>query len=104
MDCQPCQSVHTPPSTSSPPRPCPASTWARPLPRSQSKEELGRNLLICTRDEMIDLLSAYAEAGIDEVISTSNYGQSQAETLDMMARFASEVMPHLKGLRQRAVA
>lgn len=76
----------------------------RPLPRSQSKEELGRNLLICTRDEMIDRLSAYAEAGIDEVISTSNYGQSQAETLDMMARFASEVMPHLKGLRQRAVA
>ncbi len=53
---------------------------------------------------MIDRLSAYAEAGIDEVISTSNYGQSQAETLDMMARFASEVMPHLKGLRQRAVA
>lgn len=68
----------------------------RPLPRKQTIEALGRSLIICTAAEMIDRLSAYAELGIDEAITTSNYGQSQAETLDMMARFAAEVMPHVK--------
>jgi len=53
---------------------------------------------------MIDRLSAYAEAGIDEVIMTSNFGQSQADTLDMMERFSKEVMPHLSGDRKRSAA
>lgn len=76
----------------------------RPLPREQSIEELGRSLIICEAAEMIDRLSAYAEAGIDEVIMTSNFGQSQADTLDMMERFSKDVMPHLTGARKRSAA
>lgn len=64
------------------------------LPRAQSIEELGANILICTRNEMIDRLSAYAESGIDEVIFSAGFGQPHEETLDMMERFAAEVMPH----------
>lgn len=74
----------------------------RPLPRKQSIEELGQSLIICARDEMIDRLAVYAEIGIDELIVTSNFGQEQPETLDMMARFASEVMPHVKDLASKA--
>jgi flavin-dependent trigonelline monooxygenase, oxygenase component len=70
----------------------------RPLPRKQTIDELGSNLLICERQEMIDKLSHYAELGIDDVISSSNFGQPQAETLEMMERFAAEVMPHVTGL------
>lgn len=66
----------------------------RPLPRAQSVDELAANLLICGRDEMIDRLGEYARLGIDEVITTSNFGQEEAMTLDMMERFSSEVMPH----------
>ncbi|MDG3578026.1 LLM class flavin-dependent oxidoreductase [Rhizobium sp. YJ-22] len=76
----------------------------RPLPRKQTIEELGRSLIICERAEMIDRLAAYAEAGIDEVIVTSNFGQEQSETLDMMARLSAEVMPHLSGIRRKSVA
>lgn len=74
----------------------------RPLPRAQTAEELGRNLLVCGRDEMIDRLSAYAELGIDEVLSTSNFGQPQADTLEMMERLAAEVMPHLRDVKRKA--
>ncbi len=74
----------------------------RPLPRSQTLEELAANILLCGRDEMIDRLSVYAELGIDEVISTSNFGQDEAMTLDMMSAFAEEVMPHFT--RQKASA
>lgn len=76
----------------------------RPLPRKQTMEELGRSLIVCERAEMIDRLAAYAEAGIDEVIVTSNFGQEQSETLDMMARLSAEVMPHLSGIRRKSVA
>ncbi|MEP9319756.1 LLM class flavin-dependent oxidoreductase [Pseudomonas sp. LABIM340] len=64
------------------------------LPRQQSIEELGKNLLICTREQMLDQLSAYAEAGIDEVIMTANFGQSQEDSLDMMRRFGEQIIPH----------
>jgi hypothetical protein len=74
----------------------------RPLPRTQTAEELGQNILICQKDEMIDRLSAYAEMGIDEVITTSIFGQPQEETLDMMSMFAAEVMPHLLPLTRKA--
>lgn len=76
----------------------------RPLPRSQPIEDLGRSLIICEAAEMIDRLSAYAEAGIDEVIVTSNFGQPQADTIDMMERFSAEVMPHFAGQRKRSAA
>jgi alkanesulfonate monooxygenase SsuD/methylene tetrahydromethanopterin reductase-like flavin-dependent oxidoreductase (luciferase family) len=68
-----------------------------PLDRKQTIEELARNLLICTKDEMVDRLSMYRDAGIDEIIMSSNYGQPQQDTLDMMHRFAEEIMPHFSG-------
>ena len=64
------------------------------LPRSQSAEELAESLLICTAAEMVDKLAPYAEAGIDRVILNVNFGASQAETLESIARFAEGVMPH----------
>jgi hypothetical protein len=52
---------------------------------------------------MIDLLSTYAELGIDEVISSSNFGQEQSEVLEMMSRLAEDVMPKVaKTARQAA--
>ena len=74
----------------------------RPLPRAQTLDELGANIVICERQEMIDRLAHYARLGIDEVIVTSNFGQPQADTLDMMARFSTEVMPHLTALTRKA--
>ncbi|MFO0997679.1 MAG: LLM class flavin-dependent oxidoreductase [Alphaproteobacteria bacterium] len=68
----------------------------RPLPRTQTLEQLAANLLICGRDEMIDRLSGYAELGIDEVLMTSNFGQDDAMTLEMMSHFAEEVMPYVR--------
>ncbi len=69
---------------------------ARPLPRKQTREELAENLMICGPNEMIDRLSEYAELGIDEVITTTNYGQEHAMTMDMMSWFAEAVMPHVQ--------
>jgi alkanesulfonate monooxygenase SsuD/methylene tetrahydromethanopterin reductase-like flavin-dependent oxidoreductase (luciferase family) len=74
----------------------------RPLPRQQTLEELAANILICGRDEMIDRLAVYAELGIDEVIATSNFGQDEQLTLDMMAGFAEEVMPHFSTRQEAA--
>ncbi|MCX7347501.1 MAG: LLM class flavin-dependent oxidoreductase [Alphaproteobacteria bacterium] len=74
----------------------------RPLPRSQTLDELMGNLLLCGRQEMIDRLSVYAELGIDEVLTTSNFGQDEQLTLDMMSRFAEEVMPHFHTARKAA--
>ena len=69
--------------------------YIRPIPRAQTVEELGGNLLICERDEMVERMRGYAELGIDDLIMSSNFGQPQEETLEMMSRFAEEVMPHL---------
>ena len=74
----------------------------RPLPRSQTVEELGQNILICEKGEMIDRLAEYQALGIDDVIVTSNFGQPQSETLAMMERFAAEVMPRFAGKREAA--
>ena len=74
----------------------------RPLPREQTVEELASNLLLCGRDEMIDRLAVYADLGIDEVLTTSNFGQDEQMTLDMMSRFAEEVMPHFQKQKQAA--
>ncbi len=67
-----------------------------PLPRPQTIEELEENLVICQADEMVDRLAEYAEAGIDEVILSSNLGQPQGEHLEAMERFATEVLPHMQ--------
>ncbi len=71
-----------------------------PLPRTQSREELAANLLICTRDEMIDRLSHYKEAGIDEITFNPNIGASQDEVLEQMDRMAVEVFPALSAQRR----
>jgi flavin-dependent trigonelline monooxygenase, oxygenase component len=68
-----------------------------PLPRRQTIAELGSNLVICPPAEMVERLHGYAEAGIDELILSSNFGQPVEETVEMMERFAAEVMPHLRG-------
>ena len=73
----------------------------RPLPREQTVEELASNLLLCGKDEMIDRIAVYADLGIDEVLTTSNFGQDEQMTLDMMSVFAEEVMPHF-ARQQRA--
>ncbi|MDP6944419.1 MAG: LLM class flavin-dependent oxidoreductase [Myxococcota bacterium] len=66
-----------------------------PLPCAKTLEELDEALIICPPAEMVDRLAEYRDAGIDEVILSSNMGQPQAEHLEAMERFASEVMPHL---------
>jgi flavin-dependent trigonelline monooxygenase, oxygenase component len=75
-----------------------------PLPRRQTMEELAENVMICPTSEMVDRLGEYAEAGIDEVIMSSNFAQPQTETMEMMQRMAEEVMPHFKTQAERAFA
>ena len=58
-------------------------------------EELGENLVICPPDEMIERLAGYSEVGIDELVMSSNFGQPLEQTLEMMQRFAEQVLPHL---------
>ena len=67
-----------------------------PLPRKQSLQELTQNLLICLPSEMIDKLSIYAEAGVDEIIISAGFGQSQNEMIDSMHRISEEVIPYFK--------
>jgi alkanesulfonate monooxygenase SsuD/methylene tetrahydromethanopterin reductase-like flavin-dependent oxidoreductase (luciferase family) len=75
-----------------------------PLPRKQTLDELRGNLLICTASEMIDRLSVYDEVGIDELIMTCGYGQTHAETVDMMHALAADVLPHLPSARRAKAA
>jgi len=67
-----------------------------PLKRKQSLEELKENLLICTLNEMIDKLSVYAEAGVDEVILSSSFGQSHNDLIQSMYRIGENVIPYFK--------
>lgn len=67
-----------------------------PLPLQQSEEEFRSSVLVCTASEMIDRLGLYAELGIDDFIMNPNIGHSQAESLDAIERFASDVMPHFR--------
>ena len=66
----------------------------KPLPCKTPIEELGESLLIGTPQEMIDKLAPYAELGIDRVILNPNFGLDANETLDAIASFAEDVMPH----------
>ena len=66
------------------------------LPRKQSLEEMTENLLICPTNEMIDKLSIYAEAGVDEIIISAGFGQSQNEMLESMHHISEEVIPYFK--------
>ena len=63
------------------------------LPREQTIEELGENLLIGSSQEIADKLSLYAENGVDRFVLNPNFGASQSEMLDTIQRFAEEVAP-----------
>ena len=67
-----------------------------PLDRNQTYEEMKENLLICTLNEMIDKLSIYAEAGVDEIIISSSFGQNQLDLTDSMHRISEEIIPYFK--------
>ena len=73
------------------------------LPREQTIEQLAENLMIATAPEVVDRLSIYQEVGIDSVFLPCNYGQPNAETMEMMERFAAEVMPHFNQQPKQAV-
>ena len=66
------------------------------LPRKQTLDELKENLLICPLNEMIDKLSIYAEAGVDEIILSSSFGQSQNDLIESMHRIGENVIPYFK--------
>jgi len=70
---------------------------AKPLPRTQTKDELAKSLLIGSPQEIIDKLAPYAELGIDRVIINPNFGIDPAETLDCLQCFAEDIMPHFTG-------
>ena len=55
---------------------------------------MSENLLFCSTNEMIDKLSVYAEAGIDEIILSSGFGQTQNEMVESMYRISEEVIPY----------
>ena len=67
-----------------------------PLPRSQSLKEMSENLIICPVNEMIDKLSVYAESGINEIIISAGFGQSQQNMIESMYRIGEYVIPHFK--------
>ena len=72
-----------------------------PLPRKQSFEEMKDNLLICPINELIDKLSIYAEAGVDEFIISSNFGQEQNETIESMHKISEEIIPYFKNSKNQ---
>lgn len=70
------------------------------LPRQQSIEELGANVLIGTADEVNEQLQVYADLGIDEVICNLNFGLPQHEAMAAMERMATEVIPNFSQLQR----
>lgn len=64
--------------------------------RADELREIGAGI-ICPPAEMVERLRGYAEPGIDELILSPSFGQPVEETVEMMERFAAEVMPHLRG-------
>ena len=72
-----------------------------PLPRKQSFDEMRDNLLICPINELIDKLSIYAEAGVDEFIISSSFGQEQNETIESMHKISEEIIPYFKNSKNQ---
>ena len=50
---------------------------------------------------MIDKLSIYAEAGVNEIIISSDFGQTQSEMIESMHRIGEEVIPHFKNSKSQ---
>jgi len=72
-----------------------------PLPRLQTLEEMTENLIICPVHEMIDKLSVYAESGINEIIISAGFGQSQQDMFESMYRIGQYVIPHFKSKKSQ---
>ena len=72
-----------------------------PLPRDQTLEEMTENLIICPINEMIDKLSAYAESGVDEMIISAGFGQSQEDMIESMYRISEHIIPHFKAQKSQ---
>ena len=72
-----------------------------PLPRAQTLEEMTKNLIICPINEMIDKLSAYAESGVDEMIISAGFGQSQEDMIESMYRISEHIIPHFKAQKSQ---
>ena len=49
-----------------------------------------------TSSELVDKLGVYAEAGIDELIVSASFGQSQNDLIESMHRMHDQVMPYFK--------
>ena len=47
-------------------------------------------------NEKIDNLSVYAEAGVDEIIVSSSFGQNQNDLKESMHRMSEEIIPYFK--------
>ena len=45
---------------------------------------------------MIDRLSIYAEAGVDEIIVSSSFGQNQKDLINSMHKMSEEIIPYFK--------
>ena len=45
---------------------------------------------------MINKLEVYAEAGVDEIIISAGFGQSQEDMIDSMHRISEKVIPYFK--------
>ena len=69
------------------------------LPGTRTLEQLNDNLIICNPAEMVDKLRPYAELGIDDLIVNVNIGVPQEERLEVIERFAAEVMPHFRAVK-----
>ena len=59
------------------------------------------NLLICPINELIDKLSIYAVAGVDEFIISSSFGQEQNETIESMHKISEEIIPYFKNSKNQ---
>ena len=68
-----------------------------------SKESLPNRLeyLHSHMNELIDKLSVYAEAGVDEFIISSSFGQEQNETIESMHRVSEEIIPYFKNSKSQ---
>ena len=73
----------------------------KPIERNQTLEEMKENLIICPVNQMIDKLSVYAEAGVDDFIVSSSFGQNQEDIIESMQRISENVMPNLKNVKSR---
>ena len=50
---------------------------------------------------MIDKLGLYAESGIDEIIISAGFGQSQEDMIDSMYRISEKVIPYFKDINTK---